>query len=38
MKNGRKWRVRYLLHADNLILCDKSEESLRGLVKEFGSV
>src|SRR5678816_1094748 len=38
MENGREWRVSYLLYADDLVLCGESEESLRGLVEEFGMV
>src|SRR5678816_309624 len=38
MENGDKWRVPYLLYADDLVLCGESEESLRELVERFGRV
>ena len=38
MENGREWRIPCLLYADDLVLCGKSEESLRGLMEGFGRV
>src|SRR5678816_4589043 len=37
-ENGDKWRVPYLLYADDLVLCGESEESLSGMVERFGRV
>src|SRR5678816_845099 len=36
--NGGEWRVPYLLYADDLVMFDESEKSLRGLVERFGRV
>ena len=38
VENGREWRLPCLLYADDLVLCGKSEESLRRLVYRFGKV
>ena len=35
VKEGREWRLPGLLYADNLVLCDESEEDLRAMLGWF---
>ena len=37
-EEGRKWRLTRLLYADDLVLCDESEEDLRVMVGRFVEV
>ena len=37
-KEGREWRLPGLLYADDLVLCDESEEDLRAMVGRFVEV
>ena len=37
-KEGRKWRLPGLLHADDLLFCGESEEDLRAIVGRFVEV
>ena len=34
-EEGREWRLSCLWYADNLVLCDASEEDLRAIVGRF---
>ena len=34
-EEGREWRLSGLWYADNLVLCDASEEDLRAIVGRF---
>ena len=34
----REWRLPGLLYADNLVLCDESEEDLKAMVGQFVEV
>ena len=34
-KKGREWRLPGLLYADDLVLCDESQEDLRAMVGHF---
>ena len=38
MEDGRKWRFPGLLYADDLVLCDESEEDLRVMVGRFAEM
>ena len=38
MKDGREWRLPGFLYADDLVLCDESEEDLRVMVRWFTEV
>ena len=38
LENGREWRLPGLICADDLILCGKSEEDLRAMVRWFAEV
>ena len=38
LENRREWRLLGLLYADDLVLCDESEENLRVMVGRFAEV
>ena len=38
LEDGREWRLPGLLYADDLVLCDESEEDLRVMVGRFSEV
>ena len=38
LEDGREWRLPGLLYADDLVLCDESEEELRAKVERFAEV
>ena len=38
LENGRKWRLRSPLFADDLFLCGESEEDLRAMVGRFAKM
>ena len=38
MEDEREWRLPGLLYADDLVLCDESEEDLRAMVGQFVEV
>ena len=38
MEEEREWRLHDILYADDLVLCDESEEGLRGMVGRFVEV
>ena len=33
LEDGREWRIPGLLYADDLVLCDESDEDLRAMVE-----
>ena len=38
LEDGREWRLLGLLSAENMVLCDESEEDLRVMVGQFAKV
>ena len=38
LEDGREWRLTGLVYADELVLCDESEEDLRKMVGRFAEV
>ena len=38
LEDGREWRLRCLLYADNSVLCGESEKDLRVKVERFADV
>ena len=38
LEDGREWGLLGLLYADDLVLCDESEEDIKGMVGRFAEV
>ena len=38
LEDGREWRFRGLLYADDLVLCGESEKDMRVMVERFDEV